>query len=134
MAVMTADGSALPLWVRRAFWTVVAAEWAVTLVLGAVILAAFVWVATSFALACSPDTTVYAGGYSDAAWASVAVDDTHTAVVARLGEPLERWRRSNDEWWSYSRQGTGTENYRERKLRFAIHGRVAEKIEACYVD
>ena len=133
MAVMT-DGHGLPVWVRRAFWAMVAAEWAVTLVLASVILGAFVWVTASFAFACVPDRTVYAGGYSEAAWAHVAVDETQASVVARLGEPLERYRSSDGEWWSYSRQGTGTENYRERKLRFAVHGRVAEKHEACYLD
>src|SRR5687768_6270997 len=134
MAPMTPAEVALPGWIREAFWGVVAAEWTVALTLAAVILAALVHVAASFAFACDPDTTVYARGYSEAAWAAVRVGDTQAAILTSLGEPVERWRRSNGEWWSYSSQWTGTENYRERKLRWAIHGEVAEKWEACYLD
>jgi hypothetical protein len=123
-----------PRWLHAAFWTVVAAEWAVAVTLGTVILVAIGYSAAVLAFACTPDTTVYASGYSEPGWTAVRVGDTQGKVRGHLGEPLDRWRGSSGEWWSYSQQTTGTENYRERKLLFAIHGEVAEKHEACYID
>lgn len=126
------DGTALPRWVRTTFWSVVALEWTVALSAAA----AFVWLIIQAALifTCTPDRTVYSSGYSDEAWNAVRPGDTQPNVKARLGEPLQRWSHLDDEWWSYSRQATGTDDYRERKVRFDRLGRVLEKHEACYID
>jgi hypothetical protein len=83
---------------------------------------------------CIPDRTIYASGYSEAGWDAVHQGDTQASVSARLGEPLDRWSHPDDEWWSYSKQRTGTDDYRERKIRFSLQGRVLEKHEACYID
>jgi outer membrane protein assembly factor BamE (lipoprotein component of BamABCDE complex) len=94
------------------------------------------WLVVQLALtlSCTPDRTVYARGYSESAWSAVRQGDTEATVRVLLGEPLERWSHPDDEWWSYSRQRTGTDDYRERKLRFSVHGRVLEKHETCYID
>ncbi len=83
---------------------------------------------------CSPDTTVYAPGYSEVGWRSVAAGDTLASVRARLGEPIYKWSHPDDEWWSYSVHGSQTDDYRERKVRFSLQGRVLEKHEECYID
>jgi hypothetical protein len=111
---------------------VVAVEWAAVVGLLAFYAVGAYWVARY--LSCADGDTVYASGYSDAAWAGVERGASQLAVKARLGEPLGRWEGPDGEWWSYSRHGTTSDNYLERKLRFDGENRVTEKHQACYID
>ncbi len=129
----TDTGQALPRWARRVFWSVVAIEWTLTLSLAAVLVTAIV--VTALAFTCVPDSTVYSTSFSEQAWDTIRPGDARASVKARLGEPLHTWSHPDDEWWSYSKpapQGGG--DYRERKVRFSLQGRVLEKVEACYFD
>jgi outer membrane protein assembly factor BamE (lipoprotein component of BamABCDE complex) len=128
----TSDNTKLPRWVRTAFWSIVALEWTVVVSGVTVLLWAAVQVALVFS--CVPDQTEYAAGYSEDAWSAIGRGDTQERVRALVGTPLERWSHPDDEWWSYSRQRTSTDNYRQRKLRFDHQGRVVEKHETCYID
>lgn len=131
MSVQAADVS-LPRWVRAAFWSVVAVEWALTLALATFILVALVQV--GLMLTCMPDSTAYSSGYSEEGWSSVRLGDTQSAVRARLGEPLHRWPQNDGEWWSFSQQKAGADNHHLRQVRFGLEGRVVEKEESCYID
>jgi hypothetical protein len=130
--VTTNDTARLPGWVRKAFWTIVALEWTLVICASAVCL----WVIVQLALifSCTPDRTVYASGYSEKSWNAVRVGDSQADVRAQLGEPLDLWSTTGGEWWSYSRQRTGTDDYRERKIRFSSQGHVREKEESCWID
>jgi hypothetical protein len=129
----TDAGEALPRWARRVFWSVVAIEWTLALALSAVFVGAIV--ATVLAFTCVPDSTVYSAGFSGQAWDAIRPGDEKASVKARLGEPLQTWSSADDELWSYSKPAPeGGGDYRERKLRFSLRGRVLEKVEACYID
>ena len=122
----------LPLWVRAAFWSVVAIEWVTTLALATFIVVALVQVGMLFS--CLPDSTLYAPGYSESGWVAVRPGDTQATVTARLGAPLHRWSHGDAEWWSYSQQRSGADNYEKRQVQFGIHGVVKEKQESCCID
>jgi hypothetical protein len=127
-----------PSWVPLLFWSAVTVEWLMVAVLTSVFLMPLWHTPTRKefleALCLGVDTTRYAAGYSESAWDNLSKGQPQAAVLASLGPPLERWSHSDDEWWSYSTQRTGTENYRERKVRFDLQGRIIETHEACYID
>lgn len=122
----------LPAWVRRIFWCVVALEWTVVACLLGICGMGVYWAGRY--LTCADAETVYASGYSDAAWAGIKPGDTQATVRERLGEPLQRWEQAEEELWSYSRHGVTSDDYRERKVRFDMAGRTVEKHEECYLD
>ena len=132
MTIQAASRDGLPRWVRTGFWTVVALEWVVTLALAAALLFAVIHVVMLFT--CVPDRTVYASGYSQSGWDAVNVGDRQETVVAVLGEPLRRSVRGAEEWWTYSAERPGADNYRERELRFGSGRLIVAKHEACYID
>ena len=83
------------------------------------------------------EDTVYAPGYSDAAFRRITVGMTIAEVHRRLGPPLRTWALSPSsdpgeigERWSYS---PGDTNYRCRVLLFRS-GRVFRKHAEFYVD
>jgi hypothetical protein len=129
-----AERSALPTWARAVFWTVVSAEWALTLFLALVVSLAMVHASVLVSIGCIPDTTVYASGFSEERWAHVEEGQSQSTVRAHLGTPLRVWSGAEGELWAYSQQRSGTDNYRQRLVRFGSDGRVLEKEETCYVD
>ncbi len=78
--------------------------------------------------------TVWASGFSEAAFARVRVEDTREQVRARLGEPLKTWPFPGGEVWSY----TGTlrqDDYWVRQVHFdARTGRVMKVVAELSVD
>ena len=94
------------------------------------------------------DDTVYADGYSDAAYRQIRRGSTATEVRNLLGEPFETFgmiedRRADDGWW-YGRpesDATGwsytitpnSSHYRKRIIVFR-EGHVVDKVNKIYVD
>jgi hypothetical protein len=126
------NGGQLPRCLRRAFWCVVALEWAAAFALSAVCGVGVYWGLQY--VNCADADTLYSQGYSDSAWLSVKPGDMEATVRHRLGEPLQRWAEPGGQLWSYSSHGTTSDDYLERKLRFDLLGRVVEKHEECYLD
>jgi hypothetical protein len=80
------------------------------------------------------DDTEFALGYSAMEYWSVHKGMTKEEVVARLGEPLVRWRRdsSGEEDWRWTRSPHGS-SYRIRSVLFR-EGRVSGTFSEFYVD
>ena len=132
MTVIAPSELRLPQWVRVTFWTVVTVEWAVALAGIAFVGWALFEVGMMFS--CARADTVYSKGYSDQSWALTREGDTKAVVLGRLGEPLDRWPSENDEVWAFSRHGSRSDDYLERKVHFTTEGRVFDKHEECYID
>jgi hypothetical protein len=81
------------------------------------------------------EDTVYAPGFDERSFRSVAIGDSREAVLERLGEPLERWNAAPNgvETWSYT-ASPGTHSYWLRSIRFDDRGRVTKKDAEFYVD
>lgn len=79
-----------------------------------------------------PDTSVYAVGYSDAAYRKVRIGDAQELVRSLLGEPIERDLIVGIERWRYSRSKSDS-HYRMRQISFK-NGRVVSKEHYYLVD
>jgi hypothetical protein len=82
------------------------------------------------------ESTIYARGYTDRAFASIAVGDSPKKVLTVLGPPLRRgsWGDLPNVWY-YSEQRNVTDNFWRRWVVLDSSGaRVVEKIADFWVD
>lgn len=130
------------------FWIYVCAAWASVVVLGSLVaglaLPADSWAAkkaiTPFAFVvaavvpCGGDT-VYASGYSEAAFGAVGPGMTTIEVQKRLGAPLGVSKHlDGGESWIYSRHGTRSDDFENRVVLFGPNRLVKETHACCYWD
>ncbi len=80
------------------------------------------------------EDTLWAPGFSEAAFAQVREGDTREQVRARLGEPLRTWMGDGVEAWSYTTTLL-KDDYWVRQVRFDVRtGRVVKVVAELYVD
>jgi hypothetical protein len=132
---------------KTIFWIYVCAAWASVAVLASfaagLALPADSWAAKMAitplafivgAVFCDADT-VYASGYSEAAFETVRPGMTTTEVEKRLGPPLGVSKnRDGGESWFYSRHGARSDDFENRVVLFGPNRLVEDTHACCYGD
>lgn len=82
-----------------------------------------------------PSDTVYAGGFTEQGFRSLASGADRETVVSVLGKPLRTAVDGGKEYWYYSKHGQKYDNYWNMIVILdRASGRVVEKFREFYVD
>lgn len=78
--------------------------------------------------------TVWAPGFSEAAFSKVKVGMAANEVASLLGEPLRKDCGDKNCFWSYTGQDTGTADFDQRWVIVGNSGRVEEIRKSFFID